>query len=58
MKERLILDDQSDEQSNLTSKLATKEKLIEEQRKEIEVHMQCTEYSLYVHIPLYSYTAM
>ena len=37
MKERLMLEDQSDEQSNLRSELATKEKLIEEQRKEIEV---------------------
>ena len=37
MKERLMLEDQSDEQSNLRSELATEEKLIEEQRKEIEV---------------------
>ena len=37
MKERLMLEDQSDEQSNLVSELATKEKLIKEQRKEIEV---------------------
>ena len=37
MKERLILEVQSNEQSNLRSELATKEKLIEELRKEIEV---------------------
>lgn len=37
MKERLMLENQSDEQSNLGSELATKERLIEEQRKEIEV---------------------
>ena len=37
MKERLMLEDQSDEQSNLRSELAIKGKLIEEQRKEIKV---------------------
>ena len=37
MKERLMSEDQSDEQSKLRSELATKEKFIEEQRKEIEV---------------------
>ena len=37
MKEKLMLGDQSDEQSKLRSELATKEKFIEEQRKEIEV---------------------
>ena len=31
-----MLEDQSDEQPNLRSQLATKEKLVEEQRKEIK----------------------
>ena len=45
MKEKLMLEDQSDEQSKLRSELATKEKFIEEQRKEIKVHIdvQCAE---------------
>ena len=38
IKERLSVEDQSDVQSYLRSEIAKKEKLIEEQRKENEVH--------------------
>ena len=44
MKERLSLD-QFDEQMILRSELATKEKLIEDQRKEIKVDVQYAEYN-------------
>ena len=44
MKDQITLQDQSDEQTILRSELATKQKLIEDQRKEIEV---CVQYAIY-----------